>query len=193
MEISSATRLSAGVLVPSASGTCTTLIDVSPENEMDEPPSWAGGSVKVGAPASGTAVGGVGAGVAGEPGAPGVGELVGAGMPGRPGIGGVVSLGAGLGDGDGLSHCIRMGMHNAAGTAVCTGAAPIPVTASAIARQSAARPAGRLGRRPSPPVRTAPGERSARRRRRSSRRWGRRPWASTRPPALRRPRLAASR
>jgi hypothetical protein len=67
-------------------------MDFRPEKEIEEPPSCAGGSVKVGAPASGTAGGGVGSAVAG---APGVGELEGVPEPpgsgmGMPGIDGVV-------------------------------------------------------------------------------------------------------
>src|SRR3954469_11388271 len=72
MVMLSAEIFSTGIRLPSASGTGTTLTPFRPENDSDRLPSWAGGWVKTGAPASGRAGAGgaVGAGVA--PGADGV-------------------------------------------------------------------------------------------------------------------------
>ena len=117
--------------MPSASGTSTTVTDWSPVNEIEEPPSWAGGCVKVGAPASGTAgVGERGWGsargeAAGEP-----------GETGRVGSGSRQDVGPGDGADVGAPHRMSSGMQNSVGADVRT--APIPVAASAT--QSAIAP-----------------------------------------------------
>lgn len=98
---SSATSLSAGARVPLASGTVTAVSDLSPEIEIDEPPSCAAGSVKVGAAESGAA--GFGAAVAlGEE--PTLGEAPGSAGGVAPGVGmtGIAGGGAGAVLGEGL-------------------------------------------------------------------------------------------
>ncbi len=69
-----------GILLPSASGTVTTLMLWRPVNDSDWLPNWAGGRVNTGAEPSGAAGVGAGVGVAAVPGTVGVGV-------GRPGSG----------------------------------------------------------------------------------------------------------
>lgn len=108
--MSLATSFSAGVLVPSASGTVTTLTACNPENEIDDPPSCAAGRVNTGAPESSVAVAGPGV-------APGACAESPAGVCGPPGGSDRWSVGASddgaVGVGCGVLQSIRIGMHNA--------------------------------------------------------------------------------